>query len=66
MFDPSKMPDVEAGGNASDVHNLFCLLWHANRGDGIVSEEEFIDFHHDISAGIEEDEDFISLVATSW
>ena len=63
-FNPSKMPDVEAGSDAGDFHNLFCQLWHAP--NEIIGMEEFVDFHQDISTVFENDEDFLSLVAYSW
>ena len=62
------MPDVLAGGNPDDVHNLFCQLWHAadEGGSEDVSLEEFVDFYQDISAVIDDDDEFISLLAASW
>jgi hypothetical protein len=43
---------------------------HANvnggKTDGPITQDEFIDFYHNVSAHIEDDDEFFAIVAGEW
>ena len=66
-FDPNANPDVAAGARADqDVFMEFMNLWDTQVKDGIVSEQEFCDFHFEVSSLIESDESFEAYMKGSF
>ena len=41
-------------------------VWETHKRDGIVTVEEFEDYYKDMSAGIDSDEYFETMVINAW
>jgi len=65
-YDASKHPDVLEGKRTiEEVLVEFIEDWDKN-ADGTITEEEFIDYYGDLSAGIDDDRYFELMIRNAW
>lgn len=67
LYDASGHPEVLNGRRSQEqVFFEFMSMWETQKRDGIISFDEFCDYYADISAGIESDEYFTSMMTSAW
>lgn len=67
LYDVSKNPDVISGKAVpKDVYMSYMSLWDTQVADGIVTFDEFLDYYKDISASIDSDAQFVSMIKSAW
>eukprot|EP01006_Ploeotia_vitrea_P003754 TRINITY_DN113175_c0_g1_i1.p1 TRINITY_DN113175_c0_g1~~TRINITY_DN113175_c0_g1_i1.p1 ORF type:complete len:617 (+),score=91.89 TRINITY_DN113175_c0_g1_i1:91-1941(+) len=65
-FDATKHPEVLAGDKTiKEVLTEFAKSWDKNE-DGQITLAEFMDYYHDISAGIDLDDYFELMIRNAW
>ena len=65
-YDVSKHPDVlSKEKTAQEVYQEFMEDWDKN-SDGTITQEEFIDYYGDLSAGIDNDNYFELMIRNAW
>ena len=67
LFDASQNPQVVDGSKAEqDVYMEFMSLWDTTERDGVVTFDEFLDYHRDISSSCADDQNFVHYMDSSW
>ena len=65
-YSADKHPAVLKGQKTQDeVMQEFASSWDKS-GDGVITWEEFLDYYHDLSANIENDEYFELMIRNAW
>eukprot|EP01064_Diplonema_japonicum_P034639 TRINITY_DN7249_c0_g1_i2.p1 TRINITY_DN7249_c0_g1~~TRINITY_DN7249_c0_g1_i2.p1 ORF type:complete len:296 (+),score=53.66 TRINITY_DN7249_c0_g1_i2:321-1208(+) len=66
VYNAREHPDVVNGSKTElDVIRIFAADWDRN-GDDVITEEEFIDYYKDLSAGIDDDQYFELMLRNAW
>ncbi|KFM66371.1 Calcyphosin-like protein, partial [Stegodyphus mimosarum] len=68
VYNAKEHPDVAAGKKSEDEVLLEFLQSFdtPNKGDGTVSKQEFIDYYAGVSASIDLDEYFVTMMEKAW
>ena len=67
MYDVSTDRRVQEGQcTAEECLSEFLSLWDTQEKDGIVSRKEFQDYYADLSAAVENDEEFEAIVSAAF
>lgn len=63
IFDVSAMPEVAQNKvDPKEAYMQYLSMWDTQEADGVVTFEEFCDYYRDVSAGIESDEMFATMM----
>lgn len=66
-YDASKHPAVVAGSRSKDdVLREFAADWDRASRDDVISEEEFVEFFSEVSAGVDSDEAFVMAIVNAF
>ena len=67
LYDASHHPEVVNGtASAKDVYMQYMSLWDTQVPDGIVTLAEFMEYFRDVSASIDSDEYFATMMKSAW
>ena len=67
LYDVSRHPDVINGlKEPKDLYLDFMSKWDTQVADGIITFEEFLDYFGDVSASIDSDEYFATMMKNAW
>ena len=67
IYDASYHPEVISGKLSAEQALLnFMGVWETHKKDGIVTRAEFEDYYKDLSAGIDSDDYFETMVRNAW
>ena len=67
LYDADFHPDVVQGKKTKEeVFREFMSQWDTIDKDGIVTFEEFVDYFKDISASVDTDDYFATMMKSSW
>ena len=66
-YDVSFNPKFKSGQMSKDaILTEFLGQWDTIKKDGIVSQDEFIEYYRDVSASIDEDDYFELMIRNAW
>lgn len=67
LYTVSSQPDVANGSKSEhEVYMEFMSLWDTQVKDGVVNFDEFCAYYKDISASVDTDEEFCTIVTAAW
>jgi len=67
LYTVSSQPDVANGSKSEhEVYMEFMSLWDTQVKDGVISFDEFCAYYKDISASVDTDEEFCTIVTAAW
>ena len=67
LYDVSMHPDVMQGKKTpEEAYKEFMSMWDTQVADGIVTFDEFVDYFRDVSASIDTDEYFATMMTNAW
>ena len=60
-------PDVQNGRKSrEEVYREFMSQWDTINRDGIITLEEFVEYFKDVSASVDSDEYFATMMVKAW
>lgn len=66
-YDVSFHPKFKSGEmSKDDILRDFMAQWDTQKKDGVVTQEEFIDYYKDVSASIDKDDYFELMIRNAW
>ena len=67
LYTVSSQPEVANGSKSEhEVYMEFMSLWDTQVKDGCVTFDEFCAYYKDISASVDTDEEFCTIVTAAW
>ena len=67
LYDASQHPEVVSGKRSEqDIFMEFMSLWDTQVKDGIVTLDEFMEYYKDISASVDNDDEFVFILKQAW
>jgi hypothetical protein len=67
LYTVASQPEVASGSKSEhEVYMEFMSLWDTQVKDGCVTFDEFCDYYRDISASVDTDEEFVTIVTGAW
>lgn len=67
LYTVASQPEVANGSKSEhEVYMEFMSLWDTQVKDGCVTFDEFCDYYRDISASVDTDEEFVTIVTGAW
>lgn len=67
LYTVASQPEVANGSKSEhEVYMEFMSLWDTQVKDGTVTFDEFCDYYRDVSASVDTDEEFCTIVTAAW
>ena len=67
LYDVSSHPDIVGGRkSAEQVFVEFMGMWDTQKRDAIISFDEFCEYYADVSASVDYDDYFTSMIKSAW